>query len=175
MAPGLAPLNLVLLGFMGTGKTSVGKILAHRLGWIFLDTDAMIEKDVGSPVREIFKISGEDAFRDLEAKTIGLVSLMDKAVIATGGGVPLRESNMQALQKHGVTVCLTADPDTILDRVKNDAGVRPLLKGADPAAVIRKLLADRRAAYARAKHTVPTDGLTPAQVAASVLAATGLA
>lgn len=154
---------------MGTGKTSVGKILAARLGWVFLDTDAMIEKDVGAPVREIFKTSGESAFRDLESKTIGLVSLMDKAVISTGGGAPLREENLKALQRSGVTVCLTAEPETILERVKDEAGVRPLLKGDDPAGAVRRLLSERREAYARAKYQVATDDATPEQVADKIL------
>lgn len=168
-------MNIVLLGFMGTGKTSVGKILAAKLGWVFLDTDAMIEKEVGAPVRDIFKASGEPAFREMEAKTVGLVAMMDKAVISTGGGVPLLESNVRELERNGVTICLTATPETILERVKDEADVRPLLKDGDPSMKIRKLLSDRRAAYARAKHQVATDGLTPDQVAAKVLAAAGLA
>jgi shikimate kinase len=167
-------LNIVLMGFMGTGKTSVGKILAARLGWAFLDTDAMIEKDVGAPVRRIFETSGEAAFREMEERAVALAAMMDKAVISTGGGVPLSERNVRELERNGVTICLTAAPETILERVKNEAGVRPLLKEGDPLAKIRALLAGRREAYARARHQVATDGLSPERVAERVLAAAGL-
>lgn len=167
-------MNIVLLGFMGTGKTSVGKILAGRLGRIFLDTDVLIEKEVGAPVREIFATSGEASFREVEARTVALVSLMDGAVISTGGGAPLREDNVKELERNGVTVCLTATPETILERLKDETGVRPLLQGSDPRMAIDRLLSERRTAYARAKHSVATDGLTPAQVADKVLAVTGL-
>jgi shikimate kinase len=162
-------MNIVLFGFMGTGKSSVGKILAEKLGWAFFDTDAMIEKETGFTVPEIFSNKGEPAFRDLESKTIALVSLMDKAVISTGGGVPLREENVRELEKNGVTVCLTAKPENILKRLKLETDHRPLLKDGDPFLKIEALLSARRPAYAKARHQIPTDDLTPAQVAEKIL------
>jgi shikimate kinase len=163
-------MNVVLFGFMATGKTSVGRLLADRLGWAFLDTDAMIEKEVGASVKDIFATGGEAAFRQVESRTVGLVSLLDKTVISTGGGVPLDEKNVRDLSRNGLTVCLTAKPETILERLKDEADVRPLLQGGDPYLKVHRLLSDRREAYARAKHQVATDGLTPAQVADRVMA-----
>ena len=167
-------MNIVLMGFMGTGKSSVGKILAEKLGWSFFDTDEMIEKQTGFTVAQIFQKSGESAFREFEAQTVSLVSLMDRAVIATGGGVPLREENVDALERNGVTVCLEAKPETVLERLKESVDVRPLLEGKDPYLKIHELLSARRAAYARARHKVPTDDLSPQQVAEKVLSVTGL-
>ena len=87
-------MNIVLTGFMATGKSAVGKLLAQRLGYAFFDTDEMIEKQTGHTIADLFAKGGEPPFRELEAQTVALVSLMDRAVIATGGGVPLRKSNM---------------------------------------------------------------------------------
>jgi len=161
--------NIVLFGFMGTGKSAVGKILAGRLGWTFLDTDGMIEKQTGTTVSQIFAKAGEPAFRDMETKTIRLVSVMDKAVIATGGGAPLRIENVRELEKNGLTVCLHARPETVMERLKDEVDKRPLLKGGDPFLKVQKILGDRREAYARAKHSIPTDGLTPEQVAEKII------
>jgi shikimate kinase len=157
------------MGFMGTGKSAVGKILAGRLGWTFLDTDEMIEKQTGTTISQIFAKAGEPSFRDMETKTIRLVSVMDKTVIATGGGAPLRQENVRELEKKGLTVCLQARPETIMERLKDEVDKRPLLKGGDPFLKVQKILDDRREAYSRAKHSIPTDGLTPEQVAEKIL------
>ena len=155
---------------MGTGKTAVGKILSKRLGWTFLDTDEMIETQTGTTISQIFAKAGEPAFRDTETQTIRLVALMDKTVIATGGGAPLREENVRELEKKGLTVCLLARPETIMERLKDEVDKRPLLKGADPFLKVQKILDDRRAAYARVTHSIATDGLSPEQVADEILA-----
>jgi shikimate kinase len=158
-------MNIVLLGFMATGKSAVGKALAEKLGCIFYDTDALIEKETGATVAALFEKGGEAAFRELEAKTVSLVAMLDKAVIATGGGVPLRDDNMRELERNGVTVLLTARPATVLERLKGAADTRPLLKGREPLRAVEELLAARKKAYARCRHAVATDGLTPEQVA----------
>jgi shikimate kinase len=163
-------LNIALFGFMGTGKTAVGHVLAGRLGWAFLDTDEMIEKQVGMSVSKIFAAAGEPAFRDMEAQTIRLAALMDKAVISTGGGAVLREENVRELEKKGLTVCLNARPETIMGRLKDDVDTRPLLQGADPFLKVQKILNDRRAAYARVRHAIGTDDLSPDQVADQIMA-----
>lgn len=155
---------------MTTGKSSVGALLARRLGWVFLDTDDMIEKQTGSSIATLFATAGEAPFRDLESKTVELVALMDRAVIATGGGVPLRASNMKELEKNGFVVCLTARPETVVDRLKSTGGTRPLLKESDPHARVVALLNARRDAYARCGASVATDGLSPEEVAERVLA-----
>lgn len=158
------------MGFMATGKSSVGKILARRLGWPFFDTDRMIEEQTGFTIAQLFTKGGESAFRDLESETVKLVALMDKAVIATGGGVPMREGNVRELERNGMTVALEAKPETILERLQEAADVRPLLQGEDPYLKIHKLLTERKAAYARARHRVATDDLSTEQVAEKILA-----
>lgn len=164
-------MNVVLTGFMTTGKTSVGKILARRLGYAFFDTDDMIEKETGHSIAEIFSKSSEAAFRELETRTVQLLSALDHAVIATGGGVPLKDSHMIDLEKNGFVVCLTAAPATVLSRLRGDAAVRPLLQGDEPLRRIEELLAARARAYARCGASVATDGLTVDQVADRVAAA----
>ena len=158
-------MNVVLTGFMATGKSVVGKLVSQRLGYAFFDTDGMIEKQTGHTIADLFAKGGEAAFRELEAKTVALVALMDKAVIATGGGVPLRASNMDELERNGRIFCLTASPETIVRRLGLEAGSRPLLAGANPMDRVRSLLADRERAYARCHEKIETDALTDQQVA----------
>jgi shikimate kinase len=162
-------MNIVLIGFMGTGKSAVGRILSKKLGWSFFDTDEMIEKQTGLKIAQIFAKGGEADFREMETQTIRLVSLLDKAVIATGGGAPLREENMRELEKNSVVLHLSARPETILERLRNEIHSRPLLKGKVPARAVEDLLRVRQKAYGRCRHTVATDGLTPDQVADRIL------
>ncbi len=157
-------MNIVLSGFMATGKSSVGRRLAERLGWAFFDTDEMIEQQTGLSIADLFAKGGEAAFRELEAQTVGLVSLMDKTVIATGGGVPLRESNMDELERNGRVFLLTASPETIVRRLDLTADLRPLLKGSSPLERARELLRERESVYARCHEKIATDALTEDQV-----------
>lgn len=158
-------MNVVLTGFMATGKSAVGKKLSQRLGFAFFDTDDMIEKQTGHPIADLFAKGGEPAFRDLEAQTVALVALMDKAVIATGGGVPLRKSNMDELERNGRIFLLTASPEVIVRRLDLAAVPRPLLSGTRPIDRVRELLREREKAYSRYHETIPTDSLTDEQVA----------
>jgi shikimate kinase len=162
-------MNIVLTGFMGTGKTAVGRVLASRLGWLFFDTDEMIEKQTGHSIADLFAKGGEAAFRDLEAQTVGLVALLDKAVIATGGGVPLRPSNMEELERKGRVFLLTASPDTILRRLQFDSLPRPLLAGSSPRERVEALLRERAVSYGRCREKINTDGLTEEQVADAIM------
>jgi shikimate kinase len=162
-------MNIVLTGFMATGKTAVGKILSQRLRRPFFDTDDMIEKQTGLSIAQIFTSAGEAAFREMESQTVGLVAVIPDAVIATGGGVPLRPENMAELEKTGRVFCLTASPETVLDRLRAEPATRPLLQGDEPLRRIRDLLGERSAVYARCAHRVATDGKTPAQVADEIL------
>ncbi len=150
-------MNIVLTGMMATGKTSVGKALARKLGMGYIDTDEMIEKDVGVSISRIFKKHGEKYFRQLEKKAVSCVSLLNNHVIATGGGVVKNKKNMQELEKKGVIVCLTAAPEEIYERA-SASGNRPLLKVKDPLARIKKIMSERKDYYSRADFTVDTTG-----------------
>jgi shikimate kinase len=163
-------MNIVLIGFMATGKSAVGRILAERLGWPFYDTDAMIEEQTGLTIPEIFAKKGEGPFRDLETQAIRLLSVLDKIVIATGGGAALRPENMRELERTGSVFCLTARPDTILGRAGDRLNARPLLAGRDPRSAVEKMLRDRAGAYQRCRAAIPTDDLSPEQVADKILA-----
>ena len=162
-------MNIVLTGFMGTGKSFVGKTLARKLGWDFYDTDEMIEKDVGMSIADIFARKGEPHFRDLETKAIRLLAVLDKAVIACGGGAVLRRENMEELKKKGVIVCLTASPEKIYERTKTVRS-RPLLDVSDPVAKIKELLDFRKEYYNCCHLIVDTTDLTVAQITEKILA-----
>jgi len=159
--------NVVLIGFMGTGKTAVGRRVAARLGCPFVDTDTLIEERAGRPIPRIFAEDGEAAFRQLEAEVVDAAAGRDGVVIATGGGVVLRPENMARLRQTGVIVALRADPKAILARV--GGSVRPLLAG-DPEGSIRRLLAERDVLYGEADLAVDTTALSPEDAAARVIA-----
>lgn len=165
--------SLVLIGFMGTGKTAVGRELARRLQWPFLDTDDLISESAGKSITRLFAEDGEAAFRARESRVLEGLAAAEPArrVVATGGGAVLAESNWDALRRLGAVVALTAGIPEILSRVR-DAAERPLLAGTpeEVAARVGALLEARRGAYARADLTVATDGLTPAEVAEKILA-----
>ena len=148
-------MNIVLTGFMGTGKTAVGKKLAEELGMQYIDTDEMIEKDVGMIIPNIFKRRGEKYFREVETQAIKCVAMLDNFVIATGGGVVLKQENMEELERNGIVICLTASADTILQRTGKDAN-RPLLKGENPADKINQLLKKREFFYKRCHKMIDT-------------------
>lgn len=152
---------------MGTGKTVVGRALAERLGWEFVDVDAAIEQDAGMPVADIFAQLGEAGFRDRETQAIKKLSALDHKVLSCGGGAVLRAENMGLLEQAGVIVCLTAAPEIIFTRLKGNT-TRPLLQVPDPQAKIRDMLAERAPFYRRCSVTVATDNLTPAQIADEV-------
>ena len=134
--------NIALVGFMGTGKTSVGQRLAERLKMPLIDTDDVIEQDGGIAIADIFARHGELYFRDLESVAVRKVADLDNHVISTGGGVVLRTSNMEMLKRNGVVFCLTATPEEIWQRVRHQTH-RPLLQTPNPLAKIRQLLTER--------------------------------
>src|ERR1043165_6954949 len=141
--------NLALIGFMGSGKSSVGRLVASILHFTFLDTDDVIEARAGASISEIFKHQGETVFRVMESRIVEELKRRDKTVISTGGGLPVDEQNMASLKSHALTVCLWASPEKILQRVK-DQTHRPLLNEPDPLAKIRQLLAEREKFYKQA-------------------------
>jgi shikimate kinase len=151
---------VVLVGFMGCGKSSVGRALAERLGWGFLDTDLLVEEALGKPVREIFAAEGEAAFRAAEAEVVRRAAAARGMVIATGGGALNDPESRSALRAGGVLIWLCARPEAILARV-GPAEDRPLLAGAaDPLAAVEDLLARRTPLYAQADYTLDTSDLS---------------
>ncbi|MCC6347548.1 MAG: shikimate kinase [Nitrospirales bacterium] len=162
--------NIVLTGFMGTGKSEVGRLVAQKLHRLFLDVDSEIEKEQGMSIPEIFRLHGEEGFRDREAAAIRRAAERCGVVIATGGGAVIRQENRDALRKSGVIVCLTATPETILKRT-GGSQERPLLRVEDPLLRIRELLESRRPYYGSADITVVTDGRAPREVAEEIIKA----
>jgi len=145
---GLQGLSVFLVGMMGVGKTSVGRVLARKLGYRFVDTDVSIEKVAGRSVREIFATEGEAYFRDLEAKVLAELSSYTRCAIATGGGIVLEQMNWSYLRQ-GAIVWLDAPVDVIVRRLEGDR-TRPLLQETDLAQKLSSLLEVRRSLYAQA-------------------------
>ena len=156
--------NVVLTGFMGTGKTTVGRLLAERLGYEFVDTDQVVEQRHG-PISQIFRERGEGEFRRLERDLAEELSERDRLVISTGGRLMLDTVNAARLGASGDVFCLTASVDTILARVvaEDSAVERPLLVGSDVRRRITRLLEDRAPAYAEFGQ-VDTEGRSPAEI-----------
>ena len=166
--------NIILTGFMGTGKTSVGKILAQRLGYAFIDTDLLIEEREQASIPDIFREKGEPAFRQMEAAVARELGAREGLVVATGGKLMLDPANAEALSRNGKVFCLTAPPGEILARIlKDGADQRPLLTGDDPEARISELLRERDPFY-RAFPQMNTDGRTPLQIAETILSLSGI-
>ena len=151
--------NIVLVGFMGTGKTSVGKRLAKRLEMPMIDTDDIITADSGMDIPDIFARYGEAHFRDLESVAVCKAANLENHVISTGGGVVLRESNLDMLKRNGIVFCLTATPEEIWRRVGSETH-RPLLQDPNPLGKIEQMLIERRSFYAHADHQIPTTRLS---------------
>lgn len=161
-------MNIVLTGFMGTGKSAVGRRLAEQLAVPFVDADDALEQKAGHSIRHIFEHQGEAAFRELERRVIAHLSAHDRMVIATGGGALLDPRNVEELKKNGVLVCLTARTRTLLERLQNDP-TRPLLDGENMEARIERLMHERRDAYAQCSVQIETDGKSIAQLADEII------
>ena len=165
--------NLVLTGFMGTGKTTVGRILANRLGCGFVDTDDVIESRAG-PIHEVFERDGEEAFREMERDLARELADRGGLVIATGGRMMLDPECAACLEPVSDVVCLTADAGTVLQRATGpDAVRRPLLDGPDASTRVRQLMVERAAGYARFAP-VDTEGRSPDEVADAAMSLLGL-
>ncbi len=164
----MEPRNIVLVGFMGTGKTSVGKILAKKLNRSIVDVDEAIEASEKRKIRDIFKEDGEAHFRVLEKKAIQEIAQRRGLVITTGGGAVLDVQNIEVLKETGFLVALWASPETILKRVAHSKN-RPLLKEEDRLVQIQRLLAARKPFYEKADFYFKTDGLTAEEVAKNIL------
>lgn len=147
--------NLILIGFMGTGKSTIGRQLSKALGYPLIDTDARIVAQQKRSIAEIFEQEGEDSFREMETETLRSLKTgrCHKRIIATGGGIVLREENRQLLRDLGFVVWLVAQPETILERTSRNKE-RPLLQTQDPAETIRLMLEQRDTCYRESAHLI---------------------
>ena len=173
--------KLILTGFMATGKSSVGPIVAKRLGWEFIDSDVMIVARAKKPVAQIFADDGEAQFRKFEREAVALLAGDPRrcpqchgpfpGVISTGGGALVDDANCDALKRAGVIICLTARPEVLAARIDRSKTKRPKLTESGKSTLdrVRELMAERADAYARADAQVDTSDLSADQVAALVL------
>jgi len=160
--------NIVLVGFMGTGKTTVGTALVRKLGLAFVDMDHLIEQRQGKPISRIFAEQGEPFFRALERQLVAELAGRTGLVIGTGGGIVLNAENVSYFSRTGLVVCLMATPEAILKRLENDTQ-RPLLAGGDKMQKITGLLDKRRPLYEAIPHRIDTSELTVEQVADRII------
>ena len=164
----LAGRSIYLVGMMGSGKTSTGRPLAERLGYGFVDADAVIEQAAGCSIPDIFDRDGEAGFRSLESQVLSAISQRHSLVVATGGGVVTQPENWGMLHS-GIVIWLDVVPDQLLQRLNADSTVRPLLQTDDPEAALNALLNERRPLYAEADLTVVINDETPEAVADGIL------
>ena len=169
----ILPQNIILVGFIASGKSHVGRVLSQRLDWPLIDVDEEIVEQQGKSIQAIFEKDGEAAFREVERSLITDLCAGKGAVIAAGGGAFLDPDNRRLMLESGIVFCLSARAETIYARVRKDTGpgiaVRPLLAGNSPQQRIKTLLAQRAEAYSQAHYMVQTDSLTPEQVAERIL------
>ena len=165
--------NIILVGFMASGKSRVGRILSERTGMPLVDADSVIVERAGKSVEQIFADEGEAAFRALEREVIADLCGGSGQIISAGGGAFVDSENRRAMLGGGTVFCLQARPETIYQRLQADrasgAAARPLLAGDDPLGRIRELLAQRADAYGQAHHVIDTDDLTAEEVAGRIL------
>lgn len=160
--------NLALIGFMGTGKSSVGRMAAMQLHYDLVDTDELIERRAGKTITRIFAEDGEPAFRSIERNLVAEMAGWKKKVISTGGGLAANDDNLASLKRHALVVCLWASPEAIYERVKTQSH-RPLLQGPDPLGKIRELLEQRTRFYKQADVLVHTGTRSVREVTQHVL------
>ena len=160
--------SLYLVGMMGSGKTSTGRPLAERLGYGFVDADAVIEQAAGCSIPEIFERDGEAGFRALESQVLNAIGQRHSLVVATGGGVVTQQENWGLLHS-GIVIWLDVVPEQLMQRLRADSTVRPLLQTVDPDAALNALLNQRRPLYAEADLTVVINQETPLAVADGIL------
>jgi shikimate kinase len=157
--------NIVLIGFMGCGKTTVGQLVAEKLNWPFVDTDALVVEAAGLSIADIFTAVGESGFREIESGVLTSLGSGESRVIATGGGIVTQKRNEALLRSLGFVVWLSASEQTIFERVSRHPH-RPLLQTVDPRRTIHELLEKRRPLYASFAHlTIETAGLEPEEIA----------
>ena len=162
--------NIVLIGFMGSGKTTIGKSLEEKTDMTFVDTDELIEAYEGCKIRDIFTDKGETYFRRLENETLkNLLTSTDNKVISTGGGIITNQSNIPLLKQLGKVFYLRIKPETVVERLEGDK-TRPLLIGEDKLVKVEQLMTDRKELYEMAADkTIDTDGLSVSEIVHRIL------
>ncbi len=161
--------RIFLVGFMGAGKSTVGRILADKLEVSFLDLDSIIERKSGRSIESIFSEKGEEYFRKIESEALTEVGQRGSGfVISTGGGVILEKKNRDFMRQNGITIYLKADIGKILERISGDT-TRPLLNVDEPRAKAEKLLKERSHLYEESDYIINTDRLTPHEVASKII------
>lgn len=167
-----SPRRVFLIGYRGTGKSTVGRLLAERLGWTAIDSDRIVEDEVGVSIADLFARDGEQAFRDLEERVVASLCDRKNAVVSLGGGAVLRESTRRRVAAAGPVVWLTAAAETLARRIATDAvsaTQRPRLTGLSPADEVRAVLAEREPIYREcATFSVDTEERTPREVAEAI-------
>lgn len=164
--------NIILIGFMGSGKTSVGELLAKRMSYHFKDTDRMIETKEQETINQIFNLKGEEYFRNLETGLImDMQSVLHHTVLSTGGGMPIRAENRNLLKQLGFVVYLKASAETTVARLRKDK-TRPLLQGEDLKEKVNRMLLERRSLYEKTAHKViDTDDKNPEEITEHIMEA----
>ena len=160
--------NIILVGFMGSGKTTIAFELSRRFNMQYVSTDNMIEKSQKCTINEIFTKKGEDYFREVEAQMVCDACSMENVIIDLGGGAVIRDENWENIKRSGLSICLTADENMIMERTKKYKH-RPLLNVEDPKQKIRSLMAKRAPFYAKADHCVDTGRLTVKQAVEEIV------
>jgi shikimate kinase len=161
--------RILLVGFMGSGKSTVGALLAARLGWSFFDFDVEIARRAGRSVEEIFREEGEASFRSLEAEVGRDLLREDRAVLATGGGWPASEGRMESVGEDTLSVWLQVSAESSLERIRGAAPARPLLAVPDPRERAERLLAERSGYYGRARLHLDTETTSPGELVDTIL------
>jgi len=160
--------NIYLVGFMGTGKTTAGKILAARLKRQFIEMDEEIEKAENKPITEIFAVKGEQCFRELESNLLKKLSTQSNLIVSCGGGLICNKENLKLLKESGIVFNLAAPAKTIYERTKK-YNHRPLLNVDDPIKTIDELIQKRKQYYNKAHHTIDTGRISPEEVADKII------
>lgn len=160
--------NIYLVGFMGTGKTAVGKLLAKQLNLKFVEMDQLIEQEEAKPISEIFKLHGEAYFRAKERQLLEKIAIDQGQVISCGGGLICNQDNADLMKQTGTIICLQTSLEKIYQRIKHDT-TRPLLNVADPLEKIKELMFIRQPFYRQADYTVESENQTPQQVADEIV------
>ena len=172
--------GIYLIGFSGSGKSTIAQLVGALLQWPVYDLDSVIVERSGMTIPAIFEREGEGGFRLRESEALRAVSASEGFVVATGGGAPMRADNREFMTRTGWIICLEGRPETLLARIQQHlkesgpGAVRPLLESPDPLNQIRTLKQSRQSVYAMADWTVHTDDLTPEEVAAEVVEAVDL-
>ena len=153
---------------MGTGKTTIGRLLAEKIGYQFIDTDALIEEQIGQTIAELFATQGEELFRQLETDVVRKLAKESGLVIATGGGLVLNPENVALLKQTGTIFCLTASPEDILKRISQQHHIRPLIQEDNPLKKIKELLEQRDPIYRQFKQ-IGTNTASPQQLTEQII------